>query len=60
MKPVTVRLRFTSNVAEFTDATWTTGYRRNASSKKNTTKATMRVPNANELAILFNVLRRQG
>src|SRR5260221_13064031 len=35
------RLRFTSSVAEFTAATWTTGCRRNASSRKRTTRATM-------------------
>ena len=35
------RARFTSDVAEFTAVTWTTGYRRNVSSKKSSTRATM-------------------
>jgi hypothetical protein len=39
--PVSERSRFTSNVAELTAVTWTTGYRRNVSSKKSTTRATM-------------------
>src|SRR6266481_7630551 len=40
-KFVSERLRFTSSVAEFTAATWTTGCRRNASSRKSTTRETM-------------------
>src|SRR5437660_3721458 len=40
-KFVSERLRFTSSVAEFTAATWTTGCRRNASSRRSTTRATM-------------------
>src|SRR6267142_2062091 len=40
-KFVSERLRFTSSVAEFTVATWTTGCRRNASSRKSITRATM-------------------
>jgi hypothetical protein len=35
-KSVNEPLRFTSNGAEFTAATWTTGYRRNASSARRT------------------------
>src|SRR6266478_4154391 len=38
-KFVSERLRFTSSVAEFTAATWTTGCRRNASSRRSTTRA---------------------
>src|ERR1700751_1280338 len=38
-KSVSERLRFTSNVAEFTVTTWTTGCRRNASSWKSTPRA---------------------
>src|SRR6266436_7472238 len=45
------RLRFTSSVAEFTAATWTTGCRRNASSKKSTTGATMEGRRRNDLHI---------
>src|SRR6266403_2551900 len=37
-KSVSERLRFTSSVAEFTAATWTTGCSRNASSRKSTTE----------------------
>src|SRR5260370_3787753 len=40
-KFVSERLRFTSSVAEFTAATWTTGCRRNASSRRSTTRAKM-------------------
>src|ERR1700747_2163071 len=38
-KSVSERLRFTSSVAEFTVVTWTTGCRRNASSRRSTTRA---------------------
>src|SRR4029077_6566363 len=37
-KSASERLRFTSNAAEFTGATWTTGYRRNESSGKGTAR----------------------
>ena len=45
------RLRFTSSVAEFTAATWTTGCRRNASSRKSTTRATMEGRRRNDVHI---------
>src|ERR1700756_3083970 len=50
-KFVSERLRFTSSVAEFTAAPWTTGCRRNASSRKSTTKATMEGRRKNDLHI---------
>src|ERR1700719_3002871 len=55
-KSVSEPLRFTSNVAEFTDATWTTGCRRNASSWKSTPRATMGVRERNDLLISTTVL----
>jgi hypothetical protein len=50
-KFVSERLRFTSSVAEFSAANRTTGCRRNASSRKSTTRATMGGRRRNDLHI---------
>ncbi len=55
-KFVSERLRFTSSVAEFTAATWTTGCRRNASFRRSSTRATTEGRKRNDLHINTIVL----